>query len=227
MDSCIVILSGGLDSSTNLVMALEHLSVKLALTFDYGQRAAAKEINAASQLCQFYQVTHKVISLPWVASFGQSTLINRNSEVPTFEVNIDDLKISSQTASKVWVPNRNGILLNIAAGFAESLACKYIIPGFNQEEAATFPDNSEEFIYALNQSFLFSTANHVQVKCFTKNMMKTEIVKEAVVRKLPLNMIWPCYLNNEKWCGRCESCQRSKRAFIANGIELSLYFEMV
>lgn len=219
MNSAIVILSGGLDSATNLAIALSELTIKMAITFDYGQRAANKEIHASAQLADHFKIKHKVISLPWLGAFGKSALTDNSLTIPTLEVKIDDLAVSEKTAAKVWVPNRNGIFLNIAAGFAESLGCEYIIPGFNAEEATTFPDNSIGFIKALDKSFSFSTANQVKVKCFTIDRDKTQILKIALEKELPLEMIWPCYLNEEKWCGQCESCQRSKRAFMANNLE--------
>lgn len=225
MSSAIVILSGGLDSSANLVMALEEMKVKMAITFNYGQRAAIKEIQASAQLAKHFKVPHKVLDIQWVGEFGKSALIDKTKAVPTLEVKIDDKEASGKTATKVWVPNRNGIFLNIAAGFAEAMDCDFVIPGFNLEEAATFPDNSGDFIHALETSFTFSTANHVKVKCYTIQMMKTEILKSAIQKKLPLSFLWPCYLDGDQWCGECESCQRSKRAFAANGLMLSDYFK--
>lgn len=227
MNSAIVILSGGLDSSANLALAIEQLNVKMAVTFDYGQRAAAKEIQASIALCKHYGVKHKVLSIPWVGEFGKSALIDTSIEVPTADVKIDDKSASTKSASKVWVPNRNGIFLNIAAGFAEAMDCDYVIPGFNLEEASTFPDNSKDFIQALNGSFSFSTANKVQTKCYTIAMMKTEILKISMEKKLPLELLWPCYFAGDIWCGECESCQRSKRAFKANGLDLKKYFKTV
>lgn len=227
MSAAVVILSGGLDSSANLAMALEQLTVKLAITFDYGQRAAPKEIQASSALCKYYGVTHKILSIPWVGEFGKSALTDKTIDVPTTDVKIDDKSASTKTASKVWVPNRNGIFLNVAAGFGESMDCDYVIPGFNLEEASTFPDNSKDFIHALNGSFSFSTANKVQTKCYTIDMMKTEILKVSIAKKLPLELLWPCYFAGDIWCGECESCQRSKRAFKANSLDLKKYFKTV
>ncbi len=227
MKSAVVILSGGLDSSANLAIGKDELNIKMAITFDYGQRAAIKEVKASAALSAHYGVKHKVLSIPWVGEFGKSALIDKSLAVPTNEVKIDDTTASVQTASKVWVPNRNGIFLNIAAGFAEAMDCDYVIPGFNLEEASTFPDNSKSFIESLTQSFSFSTANRVQPKCYTIDMMKTEILAVAIGKKLPLDLLWPCYFDGDSWCGECESCQRSKRAFQANGLDLKKYFKMI
>lgn len=223
--AAIVILSSGLDSSVNLALAQDSLNVKLAITFDYGQRAAKKEIQRSAQLCSHYKIPHKVISIPWVGEFGKSALIDKTMSIPTSEVRIDDLKISVSTATKVWVPNRNGIFLNIVAGYAEASGCDFIIPGFNLEEAQTFPDNSKDFIQSLDRSFSFSTANQVKVKCFTIDMLKPQILKVAIDKKIPLEMLWPCYFDGDKWCGECESCQRMMRAFIANAQSAESYFQ--
>ena len=217
--SSIVLLSAGLDSSVNLFLAHRSHHIKLALTFDYGQRAAKQEISHSRKLCEILNVPHKVIELPFFKEFAHSSLVNVSLEVPVGEeIKIADQVASKNSALKVWVPNRNGIFLNIAAGFAEGLGAKLIVPGFNIEEAETFPDNSEDFIGSINQSLSFSTANAVMVDCFTKRMNKTEIVAEAVKLKIPLEIIWPCYLSLDKPCGSCESCQRLKRALSQNGL---------
>jgi 7-cyano-7-deazaguanine synthase len=220
-EPAVVLLSAGLDSSFNLIKALEKFSVRLALTFDYGQRAARREIFHAKALAKKYRVPHKSVALPWFAEFSQTALVG-GREVPTGkQVGIDDMKKSRSTAKRVWVPNRNGILLNVAAGFAEGLGAKYIIPGFNIEEAATFPDNSAAFMRALDQSLAFSTANHVKTFCFSTKLNKTQIVKSGLKSRLPFHLLWPCYFSGKAWCGSCESCQRYKRALEANGLSFT------
>jgi len=215
----VVLLSAGLDSSTNLYAAHREGKVLLALSFDYGQRAAIKEIPKAQDLAQKLEIPHQTVSLPWMGQFSGSALLNTEKNVPTgSDISIDDFEISNRTAKAVWVPNRNGIFLNIAAGFAENLGADFIVPGFNKEEAATFSDNSEDFMKVLDQSFSFSTANKVKVACFTQGMDKTEIVGFAKKLGLDFKMLWPCYLAGDEWCGKCESCQRSLRAMVAQGV---------
>ncbi|MFN8944686.1 MAG: 7-cyano-7-deazaguanine synthase QueC, partial [Pseudobdellovibrionaceae bacterium] len=194
--------------------------IVLALTFDYGQRAASKEIERAQALCEKLNIDHQVISLPWFSQFQSSSLLNKNMKVPIgAQIQMDDIQASKDSAKSVWVPNRNGIFLNIAAGFAEALGAQYVIPGFNIEEAQTFPDNSEAFMKALDHSFSFSTANHIQVKCYSHTMNKTGIVSEGKKLGMDFTQLWPCYHNNDHWCGECESCQRFKRALDQNSIE--------
>jgi len=216
--SAVVLLSSGLDSTFNLFKAASDFKVRLALTFNYGQRAAAKEISSAAGLASSLGIPHKVLDLPWFRDFTKTSLVS-GAEVPVgAAVSIDDRVRSLETAKAVWVPNRNGIFLNIAAGFAEGLDCSYVIPGFNIEEASTFPDNSLGFLEALDKSFSFSTEGRVRTFCFSTGLNKIEIVREGVSLGLPFSMLWPCYLNSEKWCGACESCLRFKRAVQANGL---------
>lgn len=212
-------LSAGLDSSFNLFKAITERKVSLALTFDYGQRAASKEIASAAALAKQTGVSHKVVSLPWFRDFTSTSLVSTAAEVPAGQsVSIDNLERSFETAKQVWVPNRNGILLNIAAGFAEGLGAAVVIPGFNIEEAATFPDNTGEFLSALDHAWSFSTATKVKTACYSAPLNKTQIVAEGKKLGLPFAKLWPCYFAEARWCGQCESCQRYKRALEANNL---------
>lgn len=217
----VVLLSSGLDSSVNLFEAAQKEEVVLALTFDYGQKAAKKEIEHSAKLAAYLKIPHKVIALPWFKDFNKSSLLVESEAVPTGKsVDIQSHEQSLQTAKSVWVPNRNGIFLNIGAAFAEALGAQIVIPGFNAEEATTFPDNSEAFMKELTTSLSYSTANHVQVECFTVKLQKPDIVKKGMALNMPWNLLWPCYFSKEKWCGECESCLRSKRAFSVAGVDV-------
>ncbi len=221
----LVLLSAGLDSSVNLYEAHQKLEVVLALTFNYGQKAAEKEVSSAKNLAAELGIAHKVVSLPFFSDFNKSSLLVAGENIPTgSQVDIHSLKTSQETAKSVWVPNRNGIFLNIAAGFAEALGAEFVIPGFNVEEAATFADNSEDYMRALDHSFSFSTSNKIKVKCFTTALNKTQIVQRAVDLEMPLSKIWPCYFGGQQWCGRCESCLRSKNAMKTAGLDITSYF---
>lgn len=222
----VVLLSSGLDSSVNLFESHQKDEVVLALTFDYGQKAAAKEIESSARLAEYLKIPHKVLSLKWFKDFNQSALLVDSETVPTgSQVDIQSHEKSLQTAKSVWVPNRNGIFLNIAAAFAENLKAELVIPGFNAEEAATFPDNSEDFMKEITKGLAFSTANQVRVACYTVKLQKTDIVKKGMALNMPWHLLWPCYFSKEKWCGQCESCLRSKRAFQEAGVDVrGLYY---
>lgn len=225
MSRSLVLLSGGLDSSYNLLKSHQTDGVALALSFSYGQRAAAREIQSAHQQCEKYGINHRVVDLSFFSSMQNSGLTNADKIIPVgSEVNINENEQSLKTASAVWVPNRNGIFLNVAAGIAEDLGIQTVITGFNAEEAATFPDNSQDFLRSAEISFQYSTRNHVKLFCYSIAMNKTEIIEDALKIGLDFALLWPCYFSEEKWCGQCESCLRFKRALKSNHIDLSERF---
>ncbi len=216
--TAVVLLSGGLDSSYNLLKACAKFTVRMALTFDYGQKAATRELERSERMARHFKVDHEIVKLPWFSTFTRTSLLSDEAIPSGKDIEIDSLERSLETAKSVWVPNRNGIFLNIAAGFAEGLEADVVIPGFNLEEAQTFPDNSAAFLKVLDQSWSYSTEGRVRTHCFSTTLTKTQIVADALVSALPFSMLWPCYLDGEEWCGQCESCLRFKRAVQANGL---------
>lgn len=212
----VVLLSGGLDSVANLYLGQAHVDPVLAITVDYGQRAARKETESARFFSEKFKIPHRVLGLPWVGELGQSALTHRTNQMPEFRssLELDSTQQTQVSATKVWVPNRNGLLIHVAATFAESLSAHYVVLGFNREEAQTFPDNSQAYATAVSKALEFSTQNHVQVKGFTTEMSKTEIVKELIRidSNFPWEKLWSCYEDGPNPCGRCESCRRLLRA---------------
>jgi 7-cyano-7-deazaguanine synthase len=219
----IPLLSSGLDSVAALSIAAESLEIDMALTFDYGQRSAEREIEYAQKVCEHFGIKQQVIKLDWLAGITSSSLVNRDAEVP--ELSIEDISgsapagITEASAKAVWVPNRNGVMLNIAASFAESRDCEYLIVGFNGEEAGTFPDNSLEYVRAVDECLSYSTQNGVKVLAPLIELDKPGIVRKALETKAPLEYSWSCYHGGKKPCGSCESCRRRERAFREIGTE--------
>lgn len=208
----VVLLSGGLDSTVNLYEAHQAFEVVQVLTINYGQKALVKELQAAEYFSKLLDLPWIKLDLTWLAQISQSSL-NTSAIVPQGQdVDITSYETSMKTAHSVWVPNRNGLFLNIAGVYADALGADYIIPGFNKEEAETFPDNSKDFMLATNLGLKFSTRNHAEVFCFTTDLNKTEIVKRAKELDIPLDKLWPCYHSLDQWCGVCESCLRFQRA---------------
>lgn len=209
----IILLSGGLDSMVSTAIARRHgLKVVLALTFNYGQRAARREIAAAKKLCELWKIKHKVIKLPWLKKITSTALVSKRSDIPNFLFRRTKNK-ERRTAMAVWVPNRNALFINIAAAHAESLDAKLIVTGFNKEEAATFPDNSQKFVAAINTALKFSTLKTPKVVSYTQKMTKIDMVRYAIKNKLLLNLCWSCYKGGKKPCGVCESCARFLKAY--------------
>lgn len=209
----IVLLSGGLDSLVSLGYAKENYNIQLALTFDYGQRCSEQEIAASKKITEHYSIEHQVIKLPWLTEITNTCLVNRDKKIPELEIcQLDEKECTEDSAQKVWVPNRNGVFINIAASFADSMDYKYIIFGANREEAVTFPDNSIDFIKEINKSLEYSTRVQAEVIAPLAAYNKKEIVKIALENYIPLDFVRSCYREEEKHCGTCESCLRLKRA---------------
>jgi 7-cyano-7-deazaguanine synthase len=165
-------------------------------------------------------VPFKTIKLEWLKDITTTALVNTDISLPEYSVEKLDSSIDvlNDSAKSVWVPNRNGVMLNIAAAHAESIGAGYIMFGANLEEATTFPDNTKEFADALTESLYFSTANNVKVVVPLANKSKNEIVAVALRLNIPLNLIWSCYNSSVVHCGQCESCSRLKRALIDNDL---------
>lgn len=208
MSKGIILLSGGLDSLVSL--GLGGYGVSLALTFDYGQKSVKDEIEASAKICEYYGIEHKVIKLEWLKNITHTALVS-DDKLPD--------KIDENSAKNVWVPNRNGLFLNIAGSFADAEDYDYILIGANKEEAQTFPDNTKEFIERVNAEFEFSTRKQPKVVAPLINYDKNDIVKLALENDIPLNLVKSCYAGGERHCGKCESCIRLKNALLYNHAE--------
>ena len=220
-NGAVVLLSGGLDSLVALgyLADTSEYNVELALTFNYGQKSANKEIEATENICRHYGIKHKIIELDWLKDITKTALVS-DKKLP------DGNFLTEKSMKDVWVPNRNGLFLNIAAAFCDAYGYKYIIYGANKEEGATFPDNTENFRADITKTFETSTLVKPRVIAPLINYCKDDIVRIAVEKGMPLEYLWSCYNNGEKHCGRCESCYHLKKSLVANGFEnyLKIFF---
>lgn len=207
----VLLLSGGLDSLAALIQYKKLYSgtIELALTFDYGQKAVHKEVEVSKKICDYYKINHKIIKLDWLKDITKTSLVSEDN-IPSENLN------TKESASGVWVPNRNAVFINIAASFCDSFGYKHIIYGANKEEAETFSDNTENFMLQISE--LFKTSTLVQPKVIAPliNCTKDDIVKIAVENSAPLEFVWSCYNSGEMHCGICESCLHLKKALITN-----------
>ncbi len=194
----IVLLSGGLDSTVSACVARQKTAPVFALTFDYGQRAARMELEAAKRICRVLKIPHKSVALPFFEEFSRLMLLRSKST---------DVKKAEKVES-LWIPNRNGLFINIAACYAEYYGSGLIITGFNREEACEFPDNSAEFMEAINESLRYSTLSRVKVESYVADLTKKEIYQLGIKYNAPLKLIYSCYLGEKEMCGKCASCKR-------------------
>ena len=203
----VALLSGGLDSVVGCKRAADETKVELALTFDYGQPAAEREVEAAGAIAKRLGISQRTIKLAWLGEMLPEGLKGKGPEAE-----LGDEKAELEAARAVWVPNRNGVFINVAAAFAEVLDCDQVVAGFNAEEGASFPDNSQEYIEAANAALEFSTLRKPRVVSYTAGMNKAEILRLGRKIGAPLELIWSCYYGGKEMCGECLSCRRVLRA---------------
>ncbi len=210
----VVLLSGGLDSGVALAeWRSAGGQVALALTCDYGQKAAEREALAAARLALRYAVPWCLVDLPWlgdVARRSGSALVSASAGIP---VGTAAAPGNEQTAAAVWVPARNLVLCAVAAAHAEEVGADAIVAGFNREEAETFPDNSVAFAQAATSVLRYACRAPIRVESPTQALDKAEIVARARLHGLEPADFWSCYRGGADPCGRCESCARSARAW--------------
>ncbi len=213
-DAAVVLLSGGLDSGVALAMwQMAGGRVALALTADYGQRAAVREQAASRALAAHLSVPWQNVDLRFLAEPARragSALVVADQQLPQTVVEAPG---DAATARAVWVPARNVVLCAAAAAFAEAMDAGFVLAGFNAEEAQTFPDNSPAFVTAFSAVLAHGCLRRVQVISPTLDLDKRGIVGVAGRIGLRPEHFWSCYDGGQKPCGRCESCVRSARAW--------------
>jgi len=195
----IILLSGGLDSLVSLDIAQKKgYNVQLALNFDYGQKAFNEERKASEKIAELYNLELKVIKLPFLKELTQNALTDEKNN------NFNDF-------NSLWIPNRNGLFLNIAASYCDKLGFDHIIIGVNKEESELFVDNSEKFIKNAEKFFQFSTQNHPKIIAPCLQFDKIQIINYAIENNIPFDLLKSCYdsIKNtgKKHCGECKSCK--------------------
>jgi 7-cyano-7-deazaguanine synthase len=198
----IVLVSGGLDSIVSLARAVKERRVESVMFFDYGQRARESERVSSMSAASFYGLPFEDIDVRWLETLSPRGMRSGAAGEAGTLTSLDE----------VWIPNRNGVFINIAAAYAERYRCDTIVTGFNREEAEEFPDNSAEYVERVNQALAMSTRNGVRVESFTIDLDKPAILKLGLELKAPLSIIWSCYRSGERMCGRCASCTRLRAA---------------
>lgn len=211
-----VLLSGGLDSVVNLKCAVDEGTVEMAVTFDYGQAAAENELYAARECAHRFGVHQTVVDLGDYWGLLPEPMRDA-SKAANYDSRLG--ADSGELLREVWVPNRNGVFVNIAAAFAESRGVDAVVIGLNREEGEVFPDNSESFLKRVNDALEVSTLSGVKAVSFTTNLSKREIVRLGIEKEAPLDIVYSCYKGSadRKMCGECQSCVRLKLALEAEG----------
>lgn len=216
MNKAIILLSGGLDSLVALDIISKKYDEILALFFNYGQKSYQEEKEAVVKISQKYSIKYNEISLPFLKEITKNSLVEEDKN------NFAELK-------DVWIPNRNGLFLNIAGCFCDAVNFDVIVFGANKEESLSFSDNKEEFVQLATKYFNYSTMKHPKVIAPCSNMTKIDLVNYMVDNNLEFDLIKSCYQNKnitgKKHCNNCMSCKYLYNA-ITNSKKPELIKEM-
>ena len=214
----IVLLSGGLDSSTALAVAIERDFIPHTLSFRYGQRHS-RELEAARAIADHYHVADQRVAEIDLRLFGGSALTSDEIAVP-HERSLDEM---GRGIPVTYVPARNLIFLSFATAFAEVAGADDIFLGINQLDYSGYPDCRPEFLDA------FQTTARLATKAGTEDrrplryhaplieMSKADIVREGTRLGVPWALTWSCYEGREKACGQCDSCLLRLKGFAEAG----------
>lgn len=207
MTGSLVLLSGGMDSTTALAHARHRGQHAEALSVDYGQRHAV-ELAAARDIARYYGVDHHVIQLPALGALGGSALTDPAVPVP-------DGHYAEDTMKATVVPNRNAILLMVAAAVASVRGLDHVVTAVHAGDHFIYPDCRPEFIAAASDCAALGTAGfgNVEVAAPFVHMSKTAIAALGHQLAAPLHLSWSCYKGGEVHCGACGTCYERREAF--------------
>ena len=225
MAEAIVLLSGGLDSSTVLALAKERGYDVVALTFDYGQKHK-RELNSSRKMARHFKAKEHIIVPLSLGELLRSSLTRESMSIPE---NRTKEEISSGVPS-TYVPSRNIIFLSIAASIAESRGAEAIFIATNSVDFSGYPDCTAEFLSAFQSTLDVGTkagreGRGIRVEAPILMKSKGDIVREAIRLKVPMEDTWSCYKGGVKACGKCDSCLLRLRGFSEAGIRDPLEYE--
>lgn len=209
MKDSVLILSGGMDSVTLLYDQQERIA--LAVTFDYGSNHNAREIPFAQLHCQRIGIEHIVIPLGFMGQYFESSLLAGADAIP--EGNYDDENMRSTV-----VPFRNGIMLSVAVGLAESRGLKHVMMANHGGDHTIYPDCRPEFVEAFSEAARTGTYPGITLLCPFTHLTKAQIAARGNELGIDYSETWSCYKGREHHCGRCGTCVERKEAMAEAGI---------
>ena len=217
MKNAILILSGGVDSVTMLYDYQDQIA--LAVSFDYGSNHNAREIPFAKLHCERLGIPHMVIPLSFMAEHFKSSLLEGSEAIP--EGNYDDDNMKSTV-----VPFRNGIMLSIAVGLAESRGLKHVMMANHGGDHAIYPDCRPEFVDAFSEAARTGTYEGVTLLSPYTNLTKADIVRRGKALNIDYSETWSGYKGGDKHCGLCGTCRERREAFAEAGVEDNTLYEV-
>lgn len=205
----LIILSGGMDSVTLLYDRQDRIA--LAVTFDYGSNHSQREMACAEYHCHQLGIEHVVIPLEFMHQYFKSSLLEGADAIP--EGNYDDDNMRSTV-----VPFRNGIMLSIGCGMAESRGLKHVLIANHGGDHAIYPDCRPAFIDAMSEAMRNGTYANVTIDAPYTNITKADICRRGTELGIDYTKTYSCYKGGEHHCGKCGTCMERKEAFRLAGV---------
>jgi len=199
----ILIYSGGLDSTTLLYEYRDR--IQLAVTFDYGSKHNAREIACARENCRRLDIPHLIIPLDFIGRYFRSDLLLSGGEIPEGSYADDNMR-------STVVPFRNGIMLAVAVGLAESRDLDTVLLANHSGDHTIYPDCRPAFVDAFDQAARAGTYNGVRIVSPYCNIDKREIALRGRALGIDYSLTYSCYKGGEKHCGKCGTCTERKEA---------------
>ena len=207
----VVLLSGGMDSVTAFHAALREHEVVTGLSFDYGAKHHARELPMAAWHCVQAGVAHRIAPLAFVAEEFASDLLETGGEIP--EGHYEESSMKSTV-----VPFRNGIMLSIAAGFAESRGAEAVVIAAHSGDHAIYPDCRESFLEPMARAIREGTYARIELLRPFVAMDKAAIARRGAELGVDFSRTWSCYKGGEIHCGTCGTCVERREAFQLAGL---------
>ncbi|WP_455095715.1 7-cyano-7-deazaguanine synthase QueC [Prevotella koreensis] len=203
MKDSIIIVSGGMDSVTLLCEYKDRIAV--GVSFDYGSNHNAREIPFARQHCEILGIEHIVIDLAFMPQYFKSSLLDGAGAIPEGHYADDNMK-------STVVPFRNGIMLSIAAGIAESRGLKYVMMANHGGDHTIYPDCRQEFVNAMSEATKAGTFPGIEILAPYTGITKADIARRGKALGIDYSKTWSCYKGGEYHCGKCGTCVERKEA---------------
>ena len=216
MKSSVIIVSGGMDSITLLYDHKDEIA--LGISFDYGSNHNAREIPFAKMHCERLGIKHITINLDFMHQYFKSSLLDGADAIPEGHYADENMK-------STVVPFRNGIMLSIAIGIAESNGLDQVFIANHGGDHTIYPDCRPEFINAIDSVANAGTYNNVHVVAPYTQITKSDIARRGKELGLDYTETWSCYKGGEKQCGKCGTCVERKEALRDAGIDDNTEYE--
>lgn len=210
MKDSVIIVSGGMDSVTMLHEYRDRIAV--GISFDYGSNHNAREIPFARMHCERLGIKHIVISLDFMNRYFKSSLLEGADAVP-------DGHYADENMKSTVVPFRNGIMLSIAVGIAESNGLRYVMMANHGGDHSIYPDCRREFVCAFDAAAKAGTYVGAGILAPYTGITKADIARRGKEMGLDYSETWSCYKGGDVHCGRCGTCVERRETLAEAGIE--------